>query len=347
MTMGSVSRLLHELTSLRHVELHSVVIDERRDRPGWTAEMPQLQTLTIASSAPNTNYTNLDSLGLPSLLLRVPNLLNLTLARFQDIGFPSLALEAHCPKLEHLDLARCHLMNCALPTPGLPPTVRTLLSNDSSIGELIDCPPFARPSPKTHFLPHLEELQIKSAEMANLILSNVGMLDDSDSVIKKRRETSPERINNFRSVIMERWERDPEIMNNLRKNPEGLSKLTTLKMELTKDGEDQLFSLLSSSRLSDLQTLYLTGNYAINDTVAEIIASSFTELRTLDLSATSVTGYGVKKIVESCRKLKVLLLRSCMSCSSDAVEWARSKGLKVDSTMIGAEGKGKKIRHGL
>ncbi|KAF1347605.1 hypothetical protein BDV97DRAFT_370517 [Delphinella strobiligena] len=323
-TMGSVSRLLHELTSLRHVEVHSVVFDGWRDGPGWTAEMPQLQTLTLASSTPNTS---LESLGLPSLLLRVPNLLNLTLARFRDVGYPRLALESQCPKLEHLDLGRCNLHNCVLPTPGLPPTVRTLLTNESTNGLLIACPPFALPSPSTHFLPHLEELHIKSAEMANLLLSNVGMLDNMDSVIK------------------ERWERDPENMNILRRDPEGLRKLTTLKVELT-SGEPQLFSLLSSPRLSDLQTLHLTGNYAINDTVAEIIASTFTDLRTLDLSATSVTGYGVKKIVESCRKLKVLLIRGCMSCSNDAVEWARSKGLKVDSTMIGAERKGKKIRHG-
>lgn len=96
-----------------------------------------------------------------------------------------------------------------------------------------------------------------------------------------------------------------------------------------------------------LTTLHLNG-HAISDEHCEQLARD-TAPQPVDVSlaGTSVTGFGVKRLVLSMRNLLLLDVSNCRSLGVDAVEWARSRGLKVKH-MRPAEGKqaGKKIRHG-
>lgn len=320
MGLDSVSQLLREVPNLTHVEILGVVA---KNTATWAVGLPTLSTLTLASVEPHASFP---TLHLSSLLQRTPNLLNLTVANFRcsrTDAVQRLDLQSYCPKLQKLDFSRSNADNLWLPATDLPHTIRALHLYSGAYPSNV----FKRINPSSFFLPCLEELTVHEPAVANLLLSSAGIIDYQDATTRIQ------------------WQQTPAIMAILRKPSSELSHLRYLKMDLGDSlGSDQFPMLICSSRLSTLQHLLLKGTRFVNDNLAELIALNMTNLSTLDLSASSVTGYGVKKIVEACSKLEVLVLNECELCSGDAIEWARGKGVRVDFAITTNRFKGRKIR---
>jgi len=53
------------------------------------------------------------------------------------------------------------------------------------------------------------------------------------------------------------------------------------------------------------------------------------ELEYIWLRMTAITGVGIKHLVQSLPKLKRLKLEHCEKISTDAIVWARSRGIEV------------------
>ena len=88
-------------------------------------------------------------------------------------------------------------------------------------------------------------------------------------------------------------------------------------------------------------------NCNVDDKVAIAIAEHCPVLRRLSLANTQITGVGVKAIVTALEgKLEYLNLDGCRNTSYDAVEWARSKGVRVAFSFSDRGRGGKKVREG-
>ena len=88
-------------------------------------------------------------------------------------------------------------------------------------------------------------------------------------------------------------------------------------------------------------------NCALDDEDAIAIAMNCPVLKRLSLANTGVSGVGVKAIVTALEgKLEYLNLDGCKHTSIDAVEWARSKGVRVAFSFADHRRGGKKIREG-
>ena len=84
-----------------------------------------------------------------------------------------------------------------------------------------------------------------------------------------------------------------------------------------------------------------------DDELAIAIAKNCPALKRLSLADTWVSGVGVKAIVTALEgKLEYLNLDGCKHTSIDAVEWARSKGVRVAFSFADHGRGGKKIREG-
>lgn len=85
----------------------------------------------------------------------------------------------------------------------------------------------------------------------------------------------------------------------------------------------------------------------VNDILAIAIAENCPVLRRLSLANTKVSGVGVKAVVTALGgKLEYLNLDGCRYTAYDAVEWARSKGIRVAFSFPESRRGGKKLREG-
>lgn len=89
-------------------------------------------------------------------------------------------------------------------------------------------------------------------------------------------------------------------------------------------------SLILNGYLSDVENLKLRACHAVGDEVASLLATKLLKIQQLDLSRTRITGVGVKALLTGLAgKLTWLELDECSSTSIDAVELARSMGVRV------------------
>lgn len=87
--------------------------------------------------------------------------------------------------------------------------------------------------------------------------------------------------------------------------------------------------------LRNLKELHLPWTMALGDEfVTDLVAVCPQQLEVVDLSYTDITGAGLKKLVLAEQNLRKLILKNCVYLSSDAVEWARARGILVDSSSI-------------
>lgn len=87
------------------------------------------------------------------------------------------------------------------------------------------------------------------------------------------------------------------------------------------------------------------GDSAVNDALAEALATRLHHLKVLDLESSKVTGVGVKALVlKPHAKLEYLNLKNCASVHVDAVEFARSQGVAVQFSFPDLLGKSKRVR---
>ena len=88
-------------------------------------------------------------------------------------------------------------------------------------------------------------------------------------------------------------------------------------------------------------------NCDVDDELAIAVAENCPVLKRLSLAYSKVSGVGVKAIVTALEgKLDYLNLDGCKNTAYDAVEWARSKGVRVAFSFLERGRGGKKIREG-
>lgn len=108
--------------------------------------------------------------------------------------------------------------------------------------------------------------------------------------------------------------------------------------------ETILSSLIQEGYLTEVTELYLRSS-SLDDTTAELLAEKLPRLRDLNIASSKVTGVGVKALVlKPGDRLEKLNLTHCTQVSSDAVHYARAKGVNVIYSFPDAKVKGKKVR---
>ena len=105
-------------------------------------------------------------------------------------------------------------------------------------------------------------------------------------------------------------------------------------------------TLAEDGFLKEVEELKL--NYCnVDDEVAIAIAENLPVLKRLSLANTQVSGVGVKAIVTALEgQLDYLNLDGCKNTAYDAVEWARSKGVRVAFSFSERKRGGKRLREG-
>ncbi|KAK4561133.1 hypothetical protein LTR86_005088 [Recurvomyces mirabilis] len=87
------------------------------------------------------------------------------------------------------------------------------------------------------------------------------------------------------------------------------------------------------------------------DTVSEEdiarIAQGCPKLQTIDLSGSTIDGLMVKRLALELRELQQLIVDDCRLLGRDAVDWARSQGLRVDARSADAVKTGRKVRYAM
>ena len=118
-------------------------------------------------------------------------------------------------------------------------------------------------------------------------------------------------------------------------------------LSLTCGGEgiscEDIHSLIQNGFLDTIEKFGLAQCRDIDDVLATIIAERLPQLKALDLSNSSVTGVGVKAILKGHGSLEWLGLNDCEHTSLDAVELARSMGVRVSYKSSDHKG-GKKVQ---
>lgn len=105
-------------------------------------------------------------------------------------------------------------------------------------------------------------------------------------------------------------------------------------------------TLITGEYLDGIEDLNLS-KLDIDDSVAEALARSAPKLKRLDLSSTDITGVGVKALaLKPQSTFAELTINSCVGVSIDAVEFAKSKGIKVTFTFPDNLRYGKRVRLG-
>ncbi len=108
-------------------------------------------------------------------------------------------------------------------------------------------------------------------------------------------------------------------------------------------GERHIDDQLRHQRLGHLEQLSLAGDQDCNDDTVSSISQALPSLRKLDLSETKITGVGVKHALNAVH-LEHLVVNNCHKIGIDAIDWARSKGVRVDHRMSDDTSGSKKVR---
>ena len=96
--------------------------------------------------------------------------------------------------------------------------------------------------------------------------------------------------------------------------------------------------------LRNVEALGLAELHVTDDNLA-YLASVASRLKYINLSSTSVSGVGVKALVNGCKDtLTWIKLENCSKVSADAIEWARSLGIEVSYNFSDLLAGGRTIR---
>lgn len=94
-----------------------------------------------------------------------------------------------------------------------------------------------------------------------------------------------------------------------------------------------LSAIENEPRLKHLQYVRFRDCPEFDDAAIEILAKHWKGLQHVAVPACSMTGVGVKSLVNGLPALLSLALDHCANINSDAIEWARAKGVKVSHKM--------------
>lgn len=122
------------------------------------------------------------------------------------------------------------------------------------------------------------------------------------------------------------------------------SKLRVLAITSAEQTSDCLPTLLSHPRLQDLRCLTLCNTSCKVEAFVPLVVETLQKLEFLDVSGSDITGIGVKQLVQA-PLIRHLVLNDCRFLGRDAVEWARSQGVRVDFRMSITDNGGRKVRY--
>ncbi|KAK3629352.1 hypothetical protein LTR56_018127 [Elasticomyces elasticus] len=165
------------------------------------------------------------------------------------------------------------------------------------------------PTDPPNHLPHLNELSLSVPNLVDVLDAVLGRTDgkESDSV-------SPS------------------------------SSLNVLKLSKTFPSGDELDAILSRPRLRRLKHLTLTNRFD-SDIESDLlmISKALRELQSIDISGTSITGVELKTLVGMPR-IRKITANNCSQLGRDAILWARSVGVVVESKTNHGDSGGRKVR---
>lgn len=119
--------------------------------------------------------------------------------------------------------------------------------------------------------------------------------------------------------------------------------LHTLSMTASTAQDSLTKETLSHPRLAELKHLSLEACHGVDDRHLSLIASALPHLRSLNVSATEVTGAGIKEIINN--GLTKLVANDCRFVGIDAIHWARAQGVQVEHGSTDVMSGGKKLRY--
>lgn len=107
-----------------------------------------------------------------------------------------------------------------------------------------------------------------------------------------------------------------------------------------------IYGLITNGYLDTIVELRLS-HADVDDFIAEALAGSCPQLKRLNLSCTKITGVGVKSLVQKPQGgMEELVLDHCAGVSTDAVAYAKAKGIRVSFRFPDSVKYGKRIRLG-
>ena len=109
--------------------------------------------------------------------------------------------------------------------------------------------------------------------------------------------------------------------------------LTSLKTDAGHFEERHIIRLIQHPRISQLKRLHLTNCHIFTDTHGSLLVKHVPKLEEVGVLASQITGVGVKEMVTKLRRLRELDLQDCAQVGADAVEWARTQGVRVKFQM--------------
>ncbi|KAK5689046.1 hypothetical protein LTR17_026564 [Elasticomyces elasticus] len=162
--------------------------------------------------------------------------------------------------------------------------------------------------PPTH-LPHLNELSLGVPNLTDVLDAVLGRIDGNESDLMPPSST-----------------------------------LDVFKLFKTFPSGGELDALLSRPRLRQLQHLTLTNRHD-NDIEHDFsrVSKVFRDLQSIDVSSTSITGVELKILVGMPR-IKKITANNCGQLGRDAILWARSVGVVIESKTSHGDGGGRKVR---
>lgn len=123
------------------------------------------------------------------------------------------------------------------------------------------------------------------------------------------------------------------------------SRLRVLAITSAEQTSDCLPTLFSHPRLRDLKSLTLRNTPGEVEMFVPLLVEKLAKLEFLDVSGSDITGIGVKQLVQA-PLIRHLVLNECRFLGRDAVDWARSQGVRVDYRMPAIDnGGGRKVRY--
>lgn len=132
--------------------------------------------------------------------------------------------------------------------------------------------------------------------------------------------------------------------------PSLLHTLSMAKSDVKADGaltsrpKDSNPSILQHPRLATLEHFSLEGCLDACDETMYLLKEYTPTLRSLNVSGSEVTGIGIKTLIQG-GSLKKLVAYDCRNVGTDAIDWARDQGVKVEFGMRNTLSGGKKVRN--
>lgn len=271
-------------------------------------EFPKLRTLEI--TMPNFGI-HLDA----SVFLfhkNMPNLEKIKLHEYQPAHSHDILEFQELTQLTHLDLLLDITRANKIKVPGTLKSLAIATWKPSHADFFDDDPNYP---PLQWHLFHLEELRICVADVPFHCLGRVLRTD-------KEHSEAPPALLRILSMAKSNVGRDGAL---------------TTRLEAGVDG-------IMHPRLAALERFSLEGCLDPDDNTMSLIKEHVPELRSLNVSGSVVTGAGIKALIEL-GYLKHLVAYDCRNLGLDAVEWARSAGVRVEYGMTTNLSGGKKVRY--